>query len=220
MNIFLQIFLLLNVFLIGVLTAIAVRHAMAHFRPVKPEPKPVALHPAQVVQLPVQLKEDLIKEAAEKFHNVLDHSSYEFQHSLRATATQLNTQLENLGAEIVSNEMNRYRLSLDELREQAKKAFTTAESEVTAHQAELEGMLDKRRKALEASMGEEIMAEKAKLVAQIDTRLADAVASFLIETLGHNVDLGAQTAYLTGVLEEHKAEFKREVMGDETPAAK
>lgn len=220
MDILLQIFLYLNVFLIGAIAAVAVQQAYAHFKPapkvVERKPPP----PTLAVQVPAATKEQLVKEAADKFHDVIDHSAYEFQHGLRATATQLNTQLENLGAEIVSNEMNRYRLSLDELREQAKAAFATAESEVTTHQAELERMLDERRKALEGKMLEEVTAEKAKLVAQIDTRLADAVASFLIETLQHNVDLGAQSAYLTGVLEEHKEEFKREVMGDETPVAK
>lgn len=218
MDIFLQIFLYLNIFLIGALAAVAAQQAYAHFKPApKVERKPP---PTLAVQVPEATKEQLVKEAEEKFHDVIDHSAYEFQHGLRATATQLNTQLENLGAEIVSNEMNRYRLSLDELREQAKAAFATAESDVTKHQAELEKMLDERKKVLETKMGEEIVAEKAKLVAQIDTRLADAVASFLIETLQHNVDLGAQSAYLTSVLEEHKDEFKREVMGDETPAAK
>mgnify|MGYP003296595883 CR=1 FL=1 len=65
--------------------------------------------------------------------------------------------------------------------------------------------------SLIAKMKEDVAAEKARLIAQIDTKLADATVSFLLETLQHNVDLGAQTAYLTGVLEEHKDEFKKEV---------
>lgn len=209
MSLILQIFLLVNVFLIGVLTAIGVRSAYAHFRPAKDAPK---LAPQTLdVALPTATKEQLLKEANDKFHDVVDHSAYEFQHSLRATATQLNTQLEHLGGEIVSNEMNRYRLSLDELREQAKAAFMSAEGDITAHQAELEKALDERRKQLEAKMAEEIAAEKAKLVKQMDAHLSDAVVSFIIETLGHNVDLGAQTAYLTSVLEENKEQLKKEV---------
>ena len=54
-------------------------------------------------------------------------------------------------------------------------------------------------------------AEKQQLIAQIDTKLADAVTSFLVETLGHNVDLGAQSDYLISVLDEHKAEFTKRV---------
>lgn len=209
MDLFFQIFLLLNVFLIGVLTAIGVRHAFAHFRPAKAESKQT--RPTLDVTLPESTKEQLMQEANEKFQDIVSHSADEFQHNLHATAAQLNSQLEHLGGEIVSNEMNRYRLSLDELREQAKAAFSTAESQVTAHQADIEKALDARRKELEAKMSEEIAAEKAKLVSQMDSHLSDAVVSFIVETLGHNVDLGAQTAYLTGVLEENKEQLKKEV---------
>lgn len=209
MSLFLQIFLYVNVFLIGVLTAIGFRSAYAHFRPTKATPKPA---PQTLdVALPPATKEQLLKDANDKFHDVVDHSADEFQHSLRATATQLNSQLEHLGGEIVSNEMNRYRLSLDELREQAKAAFVSAEGDITAHQAELEKALDERRKELEAKMAEEVATEKAKLIKQMDAQLSDAVVSFIIETLGHNVDLGAQTAYLTSVLEENKEQLKKEV---------
>lgn len=209
MSLFLQIFLIINAFLLGVVITIGVRSAYAHFHPKKKTSKPTS-HTLDVV-LPAATKEQLLREANDKFHDVVDHSAYEFQHSLRATATQLNTQLEHLGSEIVSNEMNRYRLSLDELREQAKAAFASAESDITTHQAELEKALDERRKELEAKLAEEIAAEKAKLVKQMDSHLSDAVVSFIIETLGHNVDLGAQTAYLTSVLEENKEQLKKEV---------
>ena len=61
---------------------------------------------------------------------------------------------------------------------------------------------------------QELAAEKEQLAKLMDTKLADAVASFLMETLPHNVDLGAQSAYLTSMLEEHKAELVREVAGE------
>lgn len=208
MNTFLQIFLFVNVFLMGALAAIGIRSAYMHFRPAKEE-KPA--QPAPDVTLPASTKEQLIAETTSKLQAIADHSAEEFQHNLRATATQLNTQLEQLGGEIVSNEMNRYRLSLDELREQAKAAFANAEHDVTSHQAELEKALDARRKELEAKMTEEVTAEKNKLIKQMDAHLSDAVVSFIIETLGHNVDLGAQTAYLTTVLEENKEQLKKEV---------
>jgi hypothetical protein len=56
-----------------------------------------------------------------------------------------------------------------------------------------------------------VAAEKQKMIELMDTKLADAVGSFLVETLQHNIDLGAQTAYLTAQLEEHKAELVKGV---------
>ena len=64
-----------------------------------------------------------------------------------------------------------------------------------------------RSAELEAAMNAEVTAEKQFLINLANAKLADAVASFLVETLGHNIDLGTQTTYLTAMLEEHKEEI-------------
>lgn len=213
----LQVFLIVNVFLVGVLSAIAFRHAYAHFRPAKPvAPKPKAV--VQGLHLPREVKEQVLAAGLVKFQTILDHSAEELQNDMKSTTIQLNKQLEKLGTEIVASEMQRYKDSLDELRAQAETTLSGAQSEVDKHQAELEAKFAERRAELEAKLTEEMSDEKQRLLAAIDTKLSDAVASFLIETLQHNVDLGAQTAYLTSVLEEHKADFRREV-ADEIPTA-
>ncbi|MFZ1812343.1 MAG: hypothetical protein WAU02_02335 [Candidatus Saccharimonadales bacterium] len=63
----------------------------------------------------------------------------------------------------------------------------------------------------ETKLQEEMAAKKQFLATQLDTKLADAIGSFLTETLGKNIDLGAQSAYLTTMLEQHKDELKQEV---------
>ena len=114
--------------------------------------------------------------------------------------------------------MKRYHESLDELRRQTEATIGSAQAEIIAHQAdltaklsdrqaELEAALGIRRVELEAKMTDELATEKQLLAQQVDTKLGDAVASFLAETLQHNVDLGAQSAYLTAMLDEHKAEL-------------
>lgn len=218
---FLQLFLLLNVFLIGVLTAISVRHAYAHFRPQHHEPeKPQPRH--QVVHLPPATRERLLHESETKFQAVLDRSAAELQHDLQSTTTQLNKQLTSLGSAIANEEMRRYRASLDQLREQTETAIGGAQAEISDHQkelkdrlakkqAELEAKLAERQAELESKMNEELEIEKQRLLSQIDTKLADAVASFLMESLQHEVDLGAQNKYLLAMLEEHKEDFKREI---------
>ncbi|MGH7197048.1 MAG: hypothetical protein ACREGJ_04790 [Candidatus Saccharimonadales bacterium] len=200
------------------MAAIAVRHAYAHFRPThhaaeKPHPSPQSAH------LPPAVKEQLLQAAQANFQKVLDHSAEELQHDLKTTTEQMNKRLTELGAEIISDEMKRYRASLDELRAQTAITIGKAQTEVTTHQADLEAKMAEREAELKAKLAEEMEAEKQRLIQQIDTKLADAVASFLIETMQHDVDLGAQTAYLTKMLEEHKDDFKRGV-ADEVAATK
>jgi len=206
--IFLQLFLLLNVFLIGALTATAVRHAKAHFRPVPVETKKP--HPTeQEAHLPAAVKERLLQAAQVKFQAVLDHSADDLQRDLKTTSIQINKHLEKLGVAIVTSEMQRYRTLIDELREQSETTAVGGQSKLAEHQAELSARLDERQIELEAKLSDEMTAEKQRLTQQVDTKLADAVASFLIETLQHNVDLGAQSTYLTAMLEEHKAELTK-----------
>jgi hypothetical protein len=72
----------------------------------------------------------------------------------------------------------------------------------------------KHESEVKAKITQELEADKQRLIQQIDTKLADAVGSFLVEALGNNVDLGSQNAYLAQLLEEHKGEFKKEVSAD------
>lgn len=205
---FLQLFLLLDVFLMGALTATAIRHAYAHFRPAKP-PEPETAHSsAQSTHMPAATREHLLEVAQTNFQKVLDRSASQLEHDLEATAARLNKTLEQLGTVVVGNELEHYRKELTQLRKQAEASVDGIRTEITKHQAELKDNLAK-----------EMEAEKQMLIKQIDTKLADAVGSFLIETLQHNVDLGAQSPYLIAMLEEHKADFVKEV-GDEVEAAK
>ena len=209
-SLFFQIFIILNVFIMGILVAIAARHAYAHFHPAPTEPgNPHPARPTyQAVHLSPQVKEGLLKKAQSNFQSVLDHTTAELQRDLTSTAGQLNRQLKKIGSDVVNSETKRYQVMLEDFRLQAETAIRTSQSEIGGHQVELKAKLDER-----------IAAEEQQLLQQIDTKLGDAVASFLLETLQHNVDLGAQSAYLTATLDQHKADFTREV-GHEAPTAK
>lgn len=205
---FLQIFLLINVFLMGAVAAIAARHAYAHFRPARHEPeKTAAKAHSRPAPLPPAVKERLLHQAEDHYQSVLEHAAMELERDLKVTSAGLTKQLQSLGSDIVAQEMKRYRDSLELLRAQAEHAIGGAQADVAAHQAELDALAARRRSELETKLQEEIVAEKDRLLAQIDTKLADAVTSFLMETLQHNVDLGAQSGYLIAMLEEHKAEL-------------
>lgn len=206
----LQIFLLINMFIIGALTATAIRHAYAHFKPqkeVEKAPRPTA----QIVRLPQEIKDKLIKSSELHFQKILDNSAVVLQHDLQTTTAQLNKQLEKLGTDIAVHEMKRYHENLEELRQQTESEISDAQIEITKHQADIKAKLFERQAELEAKLSEDIIAEKKILTQQIDTKLADAVSSFIVETLQHNVDLGAQGEYLTTTLEEHKAELVKEI---------
>lgn len=212
----LQFFLLVNAVLIGGAAVIATRHAYAHFHPDKHDAEK---HPAQpVVKLSPAVRDELLQKAKGNFEKILDNAASQLQLDLSRTSAQLNKQLETLGNEIVSDEMKRYKASLEELQKNTEVSITNTQDQLAQHQDDLKAAMAEHQKEMLAKLNDEIAAEKDRLLAQIDNKLADAAASFLIETMQHDVDLGAQVPYLTKMIEEHKDEFKKEV-GNESSAS-
>lgn len=210
MDIALQIFLLVNVFVIGAATALAIQHAYAYFNPPKPEPKKPVRPDTPV---PRAVREQLLAEATDRYQRAIESAGNELTDNLKTTTKQLDTQLAKLGNEIINEEMKRYREVLDELREQTKITIGNAQTTVADHQAELEKNFADRKAELEEKLDRDIAARKEQLISELDTKLADAVTSFLIETMGHNIDLGAQVPYLLATLDEHKEEIIQGVKG-------
>lgn len=205
----LQIFLAVNIFIIGIILTLAIQHGYAHFRP-QPKVSSKKL-PNQSMHLPNSIREHLLEQSQSKFQAVLDRSSRELEHDLGIVTERIDKQIEKFSTAIVNDETKRYRDSLDKLRKQTESAMLNAEVEIAKHQVEIEGKLALRQKELEAKLNEEIEAEKNRRIAQINNSLSDAVSSFLIETLGHNVDLGAQNEYLMKLLDENKAELIKSI---------
>ena len=215
-NTALLLFLLINAALIGAAAAVAVRHAYAHFRPEKhdaehrPAPAPVKLPPA--------VRDQLLQKAQVNFEKILDNAAGQLQLDLGKTSAQLNRKFDELGGHIIDDEMKRYRATLDELQRNTETSIATTKDQLAAHQEDLKAAMAQHQTELLEKMKQEVEAEKQTLLNQIDTKLADAAASFLLETLQHDVDLGAQTAYLTTMIEAHKDEFKKEVGHESTTA--
>lgn len=207
-----QIFLLANVFLAGILAAIAAQHAYAHFRPHEDHKKNEEVLLGG--HLPPELKNKLLQEAEASFKAVLEKSAGDLQRDLAVTSAQLNKSLGKVGTETLETEMRRYRAELEHVRGEAEALLQKASTEIHEHQTHIKAQYAEQQEALKAKLAIEVAAEKDALVKQMDTKLGDAMASFLAEALGHEVDLGAQSTYLTSMLEKHKAEIIEGVVND------
>lgn len=197
----LLVFLGVDVFIIGLLTPLVYRHAHAHFKPEK--------HAADKPQLSAATKEQMLHNSEVQLQKALDHSVDVLQHDLDKSSEQINSLVTRFAGVIVGDEMERYRAELSKLHKQAEADMSGIKQEIAGHQVEIE-----------AKFAQELELEKQRLISQIDTKLGDAVGSFLIETLQHNVDLGNQADYLVAMLEEHKDDFKQEVAGGKAQPAK
>lgn len=201
-DLLLRLFLYADIFVVGALTVVAVQHARAHYKPQK-HVDPDKPH------LSSEAKERMLRASEEQYQKVLEKSVGVLQKDLEHSAEQINSLVTRFAGVIVGDEMEKYRAELARLHNQAEADMSGIKQEIAGHQSEIE-----------AAYRAELEAEKAKLIQQIDLKLGDAVGSFLVETLQHNVDLGGQGEYLIALLEEHKEDFKKEVAGGQAQPSK
>jgi hypothetical protein len=63
-------------------------------------------------------------------------------------------------------------------------------------------------------MEAELASEKKLLADKFDAKMGDVVASYISESLGSGVDLGAQMQFILQSLEAHKADIRKDLVGD------
>ncbi len=240
----LQAFLYLNIFLIGGLVAVGIQHVYAHYRQPKETPKPAVALPSSTrdrllvnatkrfetaldhsahdlegdlgdtsKQLNVLLKRfgsNILDDEMKLFREHLEEIREKTEKTVGGAALEVATQQSSMEAKLAARQAE-FDAKLLELQ-------TELERTLVSRQTELDSVLSDRKAKLLTTMEEQVTAEQRRLLQQIDTKLADAVGSFLSETLEHNVDLGAQSSYLVALLEEHKEDFKKQVVDDETAA--
>lgn len=210
----LQIFLLVNAVLLGVVITLAVQYGLAHRRGQKTAAKTTA----QNTPVPAAVRERIAKQAEANFQGIVNRSSLQLQHDLGATSTQLNKLLEKFGTEVLDDEMRLFRANVSDIREATQGSLAGAQEQIAAQQtailksltdrqADMEAKLSSKQAELEAQLEQSIQSQRDALSTKMNEKLNDAVMAFLLETLGHEVDLGAQADYLLATLEANKAEL-------------
>lgn len=210
----LQIFLIIDALLIGIFIPIALKHAYEHFK--KPKEQ-INKHPSSIpqpIRLSPEAREKLVQRTQANLQAIIDRAAAEFEHNLTTISNNLSKDFEKLASEIIANETKRYQLTIANLIKQVEENSKNANTEFTNNQTSIGVELKNTEEKLEAQLQAKIKEKQEKLIQDIDTKLADAVASFLTDTLQHNVDLGAQNDYLLATLEEHKDDLKGSVSDD------
>lgn len=211
---FLQIFLLANAFILGVVVTLAIEYGLAHRRGQRPSAKPSV----QNTPVPAAVRERIAKQAEANFQGIVNRSSLQLQHDLGATGSQLNKLLEKFGSEVLDDEMRLFRDNVADIRAATQGSLAGAQDQITEQQnailkslaerqADIDSKLAARQSELEAQLEQSFAAEKDAAVQRMNEKMNDAVLAFLLETLGHEVDLGAQADYLVATLEANKAEL-------------
>ncbi len=155
--------------------------------------KPVGVTEPTAAELEAKLKaayEAKIGEATQTFGT-----------DLKATSTRLSEQVSRLTTQVIEEELEAYQKTLEEVRQVATQAMEQI------HQA-----VEHQRIELREGMEAELAGEKKHLADKFDAKIGDVVSSYISESLGSGVDLGAQMQFILTSLEKHKEEIRKDLL--------
>lgn len=141
----------------------------------------------------VQAREQLKKSAEE--------AAKKLQESVAENTNDIAGRLKETADEALQAELEKYRINLEELHTSSINQFSEVQKEV-----------DDKRIELLKELDADITKERERRMDKFNERINDVVANYLAESLGNQVDLGAQGRYILRSLQEHKDEIKRDVL--------
>jgi len=201
----LQIFILVNVFLLGIIGTVAFMHYRSHLRPeepVKKQPLPM---------LPLDARQRLIEEAEDDYAKVLHKSAVAFEKDLEVTSSHLSEQLAKIGTTIVTDEMDRYKSELETARDATAKRIGTSDAEIEAHQAALRAQITERQTTMDTKLAEH--------QAELEQKLAERTAELEHEFTELQGRYGKKQAALEAQLAQQEAELASTVKARELKLA-
>ena len=204
----LQIFILVNVFLLGIIGTVAFMHYRSHLRPeepVKKQPLPM---------LPLDARQRLIEEAEDDYAKVLHKSAVAFEKDLEVTSSHLSEQLAKIGTTIVTDEMDRYKSELETARDATAKRIGTSDAEIEAHQAALRAQITERQTTMDTKLAEhqaeleheftELQGRYGKKQAALEAQLAQQEAELASTVKARELKLAEHQAALEDQLTQRQ----------------
>jgi hypothetical protein len=160
---------------------------------------------ASAAPTPVRVSEPTAAELEAKlkaaYETKIGEATVTFGTDLQATSTRLSEQVSRLTTTVIEEELEAYQKTLEEVRHVATQAMEQI------HQA-----VEHQRVELRDGMEVELAAEKKLLADKFDAKMGDVVSSYISESLGSGVDLGAQMQFILTSLEAHKEEIRKDLL--------
>lgn len=144
---------------------------------------------------------DIQAQAHKELEDVAKQAAARLQQSLNNTVDEVADRISDSVENSISQEFEKYQVSLEALREQTIEDFSKLQRELEDRRAQLTEQLDRK-----------IAQEYLARMGQFNARISDVVSSYLAESLGNEVDLGAQGAYILRSLEDHKEDMKKDIL--------
>lgn len=140
------------------------------------------------------------KRADDQLVHAVQMASQRLEESVNKGVEQLAAHVSDVASDSIRQEFDKYQASLRALNNQTVDEFAKIQTDLEQQRAELVKQLQT-----------EIAQERDRRLAHFNDRINDVVSSYLAETLGGRVDLGAQMPFILESLQKHKEDIKRDI---------
>ena len=141
------------------------------------------------------------KKADAQLLQAVQVASQRLEASVNKGVEQLAAHVNDVASTSIRNEFDKYQASLRALNNQTIEQF-----------AKIQADLEQQRNDLLKQLQTEVAQERERRLNKFGERINDVVSSYLAETLGSRVDLGAQSGYILESLQKHKEDIKRDIL--------
>lgn len=153
---------------------------------------------------PLELNLDLThveRTAEEQMQKAVEASKGRLQDSINKSIDTVASRISQVADTTVNQEFEKYKVTMEALQTQSVQEFTKLQTE-----------LQSKHDELMQNFETQVAAEMEKRMDKFNEHLNDVVSSYIAESLGNNVDLGAQSMYIIQTLEQHKEDIKRDTL--------
>ncbi|MFZ1258576.1 MAG: hypothetical protein WAQ25_03845 [Candidatus Saccharimonas sp.] len=215
-DVLLSAFLLINVFVVGAVTSVAIMQARAHAKSKK------SSAPTQMPLLPLDSRQRITDEAEQRYQKILQKNTAELERSLATTTQRLAADLDKLGDGMLNDELQLYQRSLADLREGTTKSIASAQEMLAKHQADMRERFTARQEEMDSKLREyeaELQAKLAARNSEIEQEFQRKQAEYAqkqaqteAELAQHQAELEAALKQRETVLAQHQADLNAEFL--------
>jgi FtsZ-interacting cell division protein ZipA len=145
-------------------------------------------------------REELRNRGRLHFEKIIGENAMFLQQDLRLTTSQLNDYMKDEIKKVLQEEFSKYEESISTAKDLALDTIQKTQSAI-----------EQQRTVMEKQMSDEVIAEKARIIAHFEKDMADIINHYILLAIGDEIDLTNQLDYIFQYLEDNKAELIEDI---------
>jgi hypothetical protein len=140
-----------------------------------------------------EFRQELRNRGRLHFEKIISENAMFLQQDLRLTTSQVNEYMKTEITNTLKEEFRKYEQSIMDAKNMALESLEKTTNAI-----------DEQRKVLSKEVEQSLQAEKAQLLKQFETNMAEIINHYVLAAIGNQIDLNDQLEYILSELEANK----------------